>query len=66
MNNYKNCRWLYPNYIDEKDLCLNGVIDEEIVDEMICGECSHFYSYIDEENKRNDDNITDNLIGDLE
>lgn len=64
--NYKNCRWLYQNYIDEKDLCLNGVIDEEIVNEEICGKCGHFYSYIDEENKRNDDNITDNLIGDLE
>lgn len=62
MNNYKNCRWLYPNYIDEKDLCLNGAIDEEIVNEVICGECSHFYSYINEENIKMIDEDTESLI----
>ena len=64
--NYKICRWLYPNYTEDKDICLNGAIEEEVVNDEICGNCSHFFSYIDKENKRNDDNITDNLIGDLE
>ena len=60
--NYKNCRWLYPSYIDEKDLCLNGVIDEEIVNEAICGKCSHFFSYIEEENIKIIDENTESLI----
>ena len=60
--NYKNCRWLYPSYIDEKDLCLNGVIDEEIVNDEICGECGHFYSYIDDENIKIVDEDTESLI----
>ena len=60
--NYKNCRWLYPNYIDEKDLCLNGAIEEEIVNEEICGKCSHFFSYIDDENIKIVDEDTESLI----
>lgn len=60
--NYKNCRWLYSNYIDEKDLCLNGAIDEEIVNEEICDECSHFYSYLDDENIKIVDEDTESLI----
>ena len=59
--NYKNCRWLYPNYIDEKDLCLNGAIEEEIVNEEICGKCSHFFSYIDDENIKIVDEDTESL-----
>lgn len=62
MNNYKNCRWLYPNYIDEKDLCLNGAIDEEIVDDEDCKKCSHFFSYINEENIKIVDEDTESLI----
>lgn len=61
--NYKNCRWLYPSYIDEKDLCLNGAIDEEIIDEEVCGKCSHFFSYIDNENIKIIDENTESLLG---
>lgn len=59
---FKNCRWLYPNYIDEKDLCLNGAIDEEIIDEEVCWKCSHFFSYIDDENIKIVDEDTESLI----
>ena len=61
MINYKNCRWLYPNYIDEKDLCLNGAIDEEIINEEVCKKCSHFFSYIDDENINIIDEDTESL-----
>lgn len=62
MNNYKNCRWLYPNYIDEKDLCLNGAVLEEIVNDIVCMECSHFYSYIESDNINIVDEDTESLI----
>lgn len=62
MINYKNCRWLYPSCIDEKDLCLNSAIDEEIVNDVICGECSHFYSYIESDNINIIDEDTESLI----
>lgn len=58
----KNCRWIYPNYTEDKDICLNGAIDEEIVNEETCGVCSHFFSYIDEENINIVDEDTESLI----
>ena len=60
--NYKNCRWLYPNYTEDKDICLNGAIEEEMVNDEICRECSHFYSYIESENIKSVDEDTESLI----
>lgn len=64
MIDYNNCRWAKPD--DLERMCLNFAVDLVNVDDEICKKCSQFFSYIEEENKRNDDNITDNLIGDLE
>ena len=60
--NYKNCRWIYPNYTEDKDICLNGAIEEEMVNDEICRECSRFYSYLDDENIKIVDEDTESLI----
>ena len=60
--NYKNCRWIYPNYTEDKDICLNGATEEEVVNDEICWECSHFYSYLDDENIKIVDEDTESLI----
>lgn len=60
--NYKNCRWLYPNYTEDKDICLNGAVEEEVVNDEICRKCSHFYSYLDDENIKIVDEDTESLI----
>lgn len=62
MINYKNCRWLYPNYTEDKDICLNGAVEEEVVNDEICRKCSHFYSYLDDENIKIVDEDTESLI----
>ena len=60
--NYKNCRWRYEDHTSTCEICLNGVIDKEIVNDEICGECLHFYSYIDDENIKIVNEDTESLI----
>ena len=62
MEKCNNCRWIYPNYTEDKDICLNGAIEEEMVNDEICRECSHFYSYLDDENIKIVDEDTESLI----
>ena len=62
MEKCNNCRWIYPNYTEDKDICLNGAIEEEVVNDEICEKCSHYFSYDDKENLSNSDEDTESLI----
>ena len=60
MINYNNCRWAKPD--DLERMCLNFAVDLVNVDDEVCKECSHFYSYIESDNVKTVDEDTESLL----
>ncbi len=60
MIKYNNCRWSKPG--DLERMCLNFAVDLVNVDDGDCMECSHFYSYLDNENVKIIDEDTESLL----
>lgn len=58
---YNNCRWAKPD--DLERMCLNFAVDLVNVDDEVCKECSHFYSYNPLENTNKIDEDTESLLG---
>lgn len=57
---YNNCRWTKPD--DLERMCLNFAVDLIYVDDEDCKKCSHFFSYVNEENIKIVDEDTESLI----
>lgn len=57
------CRWLVLDELDDA-YCVNDAVDEcgTVPSEDDCKSCSHYFSEIDTDNLKNDDEFTGELL----